>query len=144
MSKDKLPDAGFIYTGPMYWPHEKPWEPRPGTCRASVHDGGRSVGFHQCSRKVTVEREVSLKGKAVTIGYCRQHDPVEVARRTRERDAKWRAEWDERDRKHKEHQRQRELEAAALTAIREIAAGHNDARGLALELLARFEPEEVT
>ncbi len=62
--------------------------------------------------------------KAVRDGYCRQHHPDSEAERKRERAAKW-----------KRDQRARELPFNALKAIREIAAGHDDPRALALEVL---------
>lgn len=55
-------------------------------CRASVHDGGRGCGFHQCGRKKVVEVD--------GIGYCKQHSPQGQAKRDRERDERHREEMD--------------------------------------------------
>ena len=81
----------------------------------------------QCARAGKVERD----GK----WYCKQHDPVAVAERKAERDRKWRAECDAKDAARAEAKRQRELAAACVEAIKQIAAGHNDPRGLATEVL---------
>lgn len=51
-----------------HWSYERVDDTR---CRASVHNGGRDVGFHQCLRK-------PLEGEK----YCKQHSPeAETARR---------------------------------------------------------------
>jgi 23S rRNA G2069 N7-methylase RlmK/C1962 C5-methylase RlmI len=138
MSAPDLPDAGFIYTGPMYWPHKTSWKPDPTRCRASVADGGRSPSFHQCNRKAKVERDVLHNGQRLRLAYCNTHDPVAVAVKRAAQEAQWRAKWDERDRRQAEQKRREKLAEAAINAIRQIAAGHNDARGLAQEVLARF------
>jgi len=44
----------------------------PERCRHAVSNGGRSVDFHQCTRK------------AVKDGYCRLHHPDAVTKRNRE------------------------------------------------------------
>jgi hypothetical protein len=48
-----------------------------GRCRESVHDTGRSVGYHQCSRKATVFEDVEIQGglgpETVKMGFCKQH-----------------------------------------------------------------------
>lgn len=128
--------SGFLYF-PRFWPAARgPWKPEPGRCRANVHAKGSSFHSHQCEKRAKVTREV-LNGSTVEmVEYCGTHDPVrrkaaDDARRT-ERDAKW----DERQRLWDEQKRIQALEKAALAAIRQIAAGHNDPRTLALELLA--------
>ncbi len=55
-----------------------------GRCSARVWDSGSWPSTHQCKYKAIVVRD----GK----GYCKQHDPVEVAKREAERVAKWDAE----------------------------------------------------
>lgn len=58
-------------------------------CIAKVADGGRSVGFHQCSRMATQERN----GKP----YCSTHDPEKVAEHRRQRREKLEAESKEKN-----------------------------------------------
>lgn len=82
----------------------------------------------QCTRAGKVERE----GK----WYCRQHDPVAVAERRAKAQAKWEAEWAAKTAGWKETERLRRLSATALEALKAIAAGHNDPRTLAQEVLA--------
>lgn len=144
MSAAKLPDAGFIYTGPMYWPGKEPWQPAPGKCRGQCSKSeGNHTDFWQCPRPIKVEREVLHHGEPVTMGYCGQHDPVKVAERHAKRDAQYRAKWAAREARWNAEARKEEMGEAAVDALRQIAAGHNDARGLAQEVLARFpEPEE--
>jgi hypothetical protein len=103
----------------------------PKYCCASVHDGDRSVGFHQCSRKPKVHYGA--------LGYCRQHDPVAVQAKRDESARKWRAEWDAKKASYARAEAEKRLREDALSAIRQIAAGHNDPRGLASEILARHE-----
>lgn len=79
-------------------------------CCKMVHDEGRSVGFHQCSRTAKIERD----GKH----YCAQHDPEAVKQRDTTQRAKWEKEWAEARAKRK-------LEKAApamLEALKELYA----------------------
>src|SRR5688572_26989307 len=57
----------------------KPW---PDRCIESVHDGGRAVSFHQCTRK-----PVTTDGK-----YCRIHDPERI----KAKNAAWEKAWSEK------------------------------------------------
>ncbi len=52
-------------------------------CAKHIYDWGAG---RSCSRKAIVER--------MGQWYCKQHDPVEVAKRSEARRAKWHAEWD--------------------------------------------------
>ena len=68
--------------------------------------------------------------------WCKVHHPPTVKVKREERERKW-------DEKHQAEQAQREREQAlrnmknaALDACRKIAAGHNDPRALAQEVLA--------
>lgn len=139
--KPDLPDAGHIHRpsgfDASYYQrqHGKPWAPREGYCHHSVHDGGRSCSFHQCSKKTKVTREVLRQGKAETHDYCGTHDPLKVAAQAAARDAKWAAERAARDAKRDEDWRQRKLAQDAIAALKQIAAGHNDPRTLAIETL---------
>lgn len=92
-------------------------------CKAAVHDGGRSVSFHQCTRKPWRD------------GWCKQHHPDTEATRDKERRARWEMESRARRREAQINAARRE----ALDAIKQIAAGHNDPRGLAVELLGKYE-----
>ena len=140
----KLPDAGFIYDGPRYWPRSEPWQPKAGNCRASVHDrDSRSFNSHQCSKKAKVVRKVLHHGKEVEFGYCGLHDPVAVAEKRAKREAAWRAKWDAEQAAWKAKQDARELAERAeraIEALRQIAAGHNDPRSLAIEVLGPPNP----
>lgn len=76
-------------------------------CSTDVWDGW---GHSKCSRKGVIEREGKL--------YCRQHDPVAKAKKEEERDAAWRAQWDE---KKRQHRIQGERDAFARDCVQEIA-----------------------
>lgn len=88
-------------------------------CIEEVHDGHL---FHQCGRK---------RGHGPDGLYCKQHDPAEVARRKAEADAKSEAGWQKRRAEMYGHH--------FLATLRQIAAGHNDPRGLASEVVSRFD-----
>lgn len=60
-------------------------KPNPTRCQAYIHNGGRSVSFHQCLQKPKVKRGGKL--------YCGIHDPVEVEKRRVARELKWKQEW---------------------------------------------------
>ena len=53
---------------------------REGYCAQEVGEPGRAIRFYQCQRK------------AVVGLFCRQHDPAAVAKREKERTARWRQE----------------------------------------------------
>ena len=94
-------------------------------CRESVYHG--RGGSSQCARAGTVCEEVNGE----QMYFCAQHSTAEKEAR----EAAARAKWDAED-------RARKAEWAALrnapkfqSALEQIAAGHNDARGLAEEVL---------
>lgn len=93
-----------VYT-PAKWEASCGVAADPNRCAASVHDGGRGVGFHQCFRK----------GKHDEGGHrwCSQHRPSAEAKRKQEADAKYKAEWAER--------RKRSAREAARKNIADIA-----------------------
>ncbi len=70
--------------------------PNPKRCIVSVHDTGRSVGFHQCEKK---------RGYGPEGLYCSVHNPVKVAERDAKRNANYNAQ---------NQIRQRESENAAV------------------------------
>lgn len=94
------------------------------TLQDRFHPGG-----YQCTRK---------RGYGPDKAYCKQHDPDAVKARRAKADA--------------EYQIKRYAEAAKwygptfLDALRKIAAGHNDPRSLAKEIVddfdARYKPED--
>ena len=55
-------------------------------CSERVPNDGRSVGFHNCSRKAKVWNDGA--------GYCTQHDPERVKARRAESARQWRAKMD--------------------------------------------------
>ncbi len=130
---EALPNAGFVFTTRWYnEPHD------PAQCCVSVHEGGRGVGFYQCSKKPTIWRDVLHKGKLAHLGYCGTHDPVKVAARRAKRDAAHKDKFAEENARWAEQRRKRDLGEAAILALEQIAAGHNDPRQLAHETLERF------
>lgn len=143
MKDESPPSSGFLYA-PRWWPHDKPWAPEPGQCRAGIYDSGRSLWSHQCRRKAKVTRTVEHHGEIVEVEYCGIHDPVAVKAKRDARDAKWNAEWAAQKQAAAEKKRAADLHAAALAAIKQIASGHNDPRSLALEVLAQHgEPSDA-
>lgn len=52
-------------------------------CAGSVHEGGRGVGFYQCSRRPTVTEH--------GYGWCKQHAPSAVEARRAASNAKYEA-----------------------------------------------------
>ncbi len=95
-------------------------------CDAHVYSGWRG---HQCARNGVIERD----GKF----YCRQHDPVTVQQKRDDRSKAMDDRFAAMDARHKEAARIAALQVDAVAALREIAAGHNDPRALAAEVLAK-------
>jgi len=122
-----------IYT-PLKWQESLGYSVSLDRCRASVHEGGRGVGFHQCGRKPTVTREVDGQ----EYGFCKQHDPVEVAKRNAASRAKWQTEYEAQKAAWALAARQKAALPLLVEAMSAIAAGHNDARGLAVETLEKI------
>lgn len=136
----ELLDAGHVYV-PRWRPKDAPeWHAEPGTCCHAVHEGGRGVGFYQCTRKAKHKRDVLRYGKPATLEYCTIHDPVAVKRKRDDWRAKFNAKMAAERADREAREAERVLKNAALEAIRKIAAGHNDPRGLALEILSDQEP----
>lgn len=109
--------------GHVFKPHWSHQRVNMEKCRAAVHDDC-GVGFHQCGRKGIIERDGML--------WCKTHDPEAVAARRAKQEARWakeQAEW-------KRNWAIERLRAKSYEAIKQIAEGHNDPRGLALEVLA--------
>ena len=96
---------------------------KPENCAEEIF---RDHHYWQCPRK---------RGYGPEGAYCKQHDPESVAKKRAEREAKWEAEWAESQRKHARNAFKLRFEKA----LREIAAGHNDPRLLAAELLSEYD-----
>ena len=93
----------------------------PKRCKASVsHSVWHST---QCSRKPHAD------------GWCKQHHPDTEAAKHDEREARWA---EERARDALRYARNHDRPAEYKEALRQIAAGHNDARALAAEVLAKW------
>lgn len=109
----------------------------PGRCCADVPEGGRSPLFYQCKKKITVQRLVrEPDGSTKEWGFCSTHDPDAEAMRREARQAKWKEEnaarvlgWQRALKRPEEY----------ADALRQIAAGHNDPRALAAEILAKWD-----
>ena len=89
-------------------------------CAGSVLDG---LHPGQCSRK---------NGHGPHGAWCKQHDPVAVESKRKAQDDKWRAESELKLARHA-------AIAALEPALRQIAAGHNDPRGLAESVIAALD-----
>lgn len=102
-----------------------PARPDFSRCAASVPgEGGWWPG--QCSRKPNHGPEGA---------WCKQHDPIAVEAKRKARQADWDAEWLKK-------KRTREFQSDCIAAIRSIAAGHNDPRGLAQSIIDKLEAPE--
>ena len=97
-------------------------------CRAHVSTNGSFYG-HQCTNKGIIDRDGVL--------FCRTHDPVAVEEKRAKRNEKWEAQWKEKNERWAAEEKQRDLLKRSLDAIRAIAAGHNDPRSLAVEVLSQ-------
>lgn len=115
------------------------YKPDLTLCRANVHESGRSMGSYQCQKKAKVFRDVIVQGQEAagvqSVGFCTTHDPVKVEEREAARRAQWVAERDARNAKAARKQERPEDYAEAL---RSIAAGHNDPRAVAAEVLSKW------
>ena len=92
-----------------------------GKCAAPVFNGG--FGSSQCSRK---------NGHGPEGAWCKQHDPIARKARYEAMASESKAKWAASDRKQK-------FQSDCITAIRAIAAGHNDPRALAQSIIDAFE-----
>ncbi len=115
----------------------KPGDPK--FCRASVYDRESGGWFrtHQCTRKPTCARVVEGK----EYGFCGTHDPEAVEARSKAHHEQWRRETEARNREYDREKQTRAAMDACKAAIEQIAAGHNDPRQIAAEMLAMF-PED--
>lgn len=96
-------------------------KPDPDCCAEKVyHDHSRM--FMQCSRK---------RGHGPEKAFCKQHSPEAKAARA----AKAQAKFDVQRARWRKQALDRELRDKALELVNQIAVGHNDPRGAAIELL---------
>lgn len=105
-------------------------------CRASVHDG-YGVGFHQCTQPGKVQDDGGF-------WWCRIHSPEAVAKRkaeAQERRHQHMLRWQAADRRAEERARRERAYPDLEVALKAIAAGHNDPRSLAAEVLAKHAPK---
>lgn len=99
--------------------------PVPVYCKETVHPRG-----------FTMARGFRCERKAVRDGYCKQHHPDAVAERRTKSNERYEA--DARAR-HAKTARAYDRPREYMEALRLIAAGHNDARTLATEVLAKWD-----
>lgn len=126
MTEDEAKSISCPHT-PLRWQGIGGWEAFPDQCCASVHDEGGRVTFHQCAKSVVI--------RYGRLGYCKTHDPAAVLARRAARDAKWEIAQLANSRKWATER----LGHDAIGVLRKIAAGHNDPRALAQELLEPFD-----
>lgn len=91
-------------------------------CEEVRNEPGAGWGYHQCVRKC---------GYGPEGAYCKQHDPEAVAERQRKQGKAYRAKclnWS-----YESHGKR------FYEALEKIANGHNDARGLAQEIVTAFK-----
>ena len=88
---------------------------------------GRFGEFHQCESK----------GKHEWQGHrwCGVHHPPTVEAKKQARSDEWARERAAQSARYRIAESERQQRYAALEAIKKIAAGHNDPRGLAMEVL---------
>lgn len=104
---------------------------------------GRKPDFARCCKSVTgfpshFQSQCSRKrGHGPDKAYCKQHDPDVTKKREADAAARSQAKWQER---------LYEIYGKSFyDALKKIAGGHNDARGLALKMIAKVDsnPEEL-
>lgn len=118
----------------------RPYRPRSGfdpkfmedRCAAAVC-GGR-IGPRQCRHKATVRE--SFEG--VEYGWCKMHAPSAVEKRKAAQKRRWEEKWAAEKASWERKERLRKANEAARKALEEIAAGHNDPRALARQVIAMY------
>jgi len=90
-------------------------------CCEQVHDGRRGGLFHQCERP---------RGHGPDGAYCKQHDPAAVKARADAATARYNSKFNQE--RYQWHGK------TFVDALVLIANGHNDARGLAQEVIDKF------
>lgn len=82
--------------------------------------------LHQCQRK---------RGFGPEQAYCKQHDPEVVKARQEASNKRYQEKWNER--RYELYGKQ------FFDVLQQIANGHNDARGLAQQTIAKFKEGEA-
>lgn len=85
---------------------------------------------HQCTKKP--------KAFYGALGYCGAHDPVAAKKRSDEKSAARTAAWKAQSVASDRAKLIASLHVEAVSALVLIADGHDDPRGLAADILARF------
>lgn len=112
----------FKDTNRRFGPGEKN-EPNPDKCQAAIWG---DYGYHQCGNK-------PKKG-----GLCGRHTPEFIAEFNAKQKAREEAETAERNARNRRYMLQQDYMAACKKAVADIAAGHNDARGLCEEIMRKY------
>ena len=97
---------------------------KPACCIAEIQSGW---SFYQCTRP---------RGHGPDGLYCKQHDPVAVEAKRKRQQAKSAAEWAARAAQWDYEKKHKDWVSSCLQALADIAAGHNDPRKLASDLLS--------
>lgn len=99
--------------------------PDYGRCCEGVWSKERWPRQYQCTRK---------RGHGPDGAYCKLHDPEAAKARQKASDARWAEKWNK--------DRYQFYGRTFFDALLKIAEGHNDARGLAQEIIADFKAGE--
>lgn len=100
-------------------------QPDHDRCAESVSSDDIWYGTHQCSRKAK---------HGPHGAWCKQHDPIARKAKAEARTAKWRSEMAASSANYK-------FKTDCQAAIRSIASGHNDPRGLAQSIIDELEKQ---
>lgn len=105
-------------------------------CAASV-PAQQGFGFNRCALPATQDPDEN--GNPTKCHIHSEKGRERLAEKRRERDRKWRADFDAKQKARKASERRVRAGAAAIVACQKIAEGHNDPRALAAEVLAILE-----
>lgn len=95
--------------------------PNYANCCVEVYPEGRGATHRQCAKP---------RGFGPDEAYCKTHDPSRVAAAAQKRQAEWVA--------RSNRERKQYAGATFYDALKLIAEGHNDARGLAQQVIKDF------
>jgi len=102
-------------------------------CLTKVYEK-TGYGLHLCSKHATQDPDAD--GNPTKCSVHSEAGQERLAQRRRERDAKLFREWTEKEELRQLAEQRKAAMAAAIEACRKIAAGHNDPRALAQEVIA--------
>jgi hypothetical protein len=143
MSEEKVYKQGFIFKkGRGSLDHG----PDPERCCVRLMSNYTSYQCHNKGKVTRLVAEIDWRtGKPTTKPvkrlYCGVHDPARVEERERKRQEEERRKEEAREAIRNRKRAEESFQAACVAAIREIANGHNDARGLAMDVMKK-EPAE--